>query len=201
MHTRSKSSFYCDNFLRCKQLRKWRFLVEKSSMEAKYSISEKEFLSAARLHMYIQCGSKIKLNWLYLPLVIGLFFYYFHPPFRGSIILLSIPYMLFSVCLLSKISKIALKRTYRREAVCFKDRKRISVEEEGIRISGYESKCFLRWHKIQKWRQDKNCLVLFLSPSNYVIIPKSIGDSGFDLAGLQMLLHKKVGKVKRTPFL
>jgi uncharacterized membrane protein len=66
----------------------------------------------------------------------------------------------------------------------------------GVRIAAPYGDAKLVWEIIMKWRQDKNYILIYLTPSVFYILPKSIAASGFDVPMLIRQLAEHVGKLR-----
>ena len=69
----------------------------------------------------------------------------------------------------------------------------LTLEADGVRYTTADANVLLRWEKILKWREDEAYLLLFHSPRLFNIVPKALGQRGFDVAALQLRLESNVG--------
>ena len=65
--------------------------------------------------------------------------------------------------------------------------------ESGCTLTTGHGQKSVPWESLLKWREDKNCVLVYFAPDMYYPIPKRLAESGFDLEGFRTLLRNKLG--------
>ena len=89
-----------------------------------------------------------------------------------------------------------LARRHYRNYKLIQDPVAIQLQEDGIRLRSHDYEGAVRWENILKWRQNDQYFLIYPAPRLYNIIPKTISEQGFDLAALTQQLEVHVGKAK-----
>lgn len=68
--------------------------------------------------------------------------------------------------------------------------------ENGLLFKSKNGENLLEWKYIIKWRQNKEFILVYLTPYQYSIIPKRLEANGLDITSLENALLTHVGKAK-----
>jgi hypothetical protein len=82
-----------------------------------------------------------------------------------------------------------LYRTYR----AVKEPVGILLEEDGLRFRGSDTNSLLKWQHLIKWRENQEFILVYQNSRLYHIIPKRLGSSGLDIAGLIAKIEANIG--------
>ena len=69
----------------------------------------------------------------------------------------------------------------------------LRLRDEGIHFSTSDGAGLVTWDKVLKWRKNHRYLLIYLMPRLYHIVPARVAESGFDLARLCGALEENVG--------
>ena len=160
-------------------------------MEARFRISEKDYVNALKLHgrltpklmaIYLSVAGALLLIAVFGPSLIregaigGLI--------GGGIVVIFGRYL---------FTPILAKHHYGKYKAIH-DEFVIDLSGDGVCIASSNAKGILPWNNILKWRENEEFLLLYLMPKLYHIVPKSISKQGVDIALLVENLNKYVGK-------
>lgn len=160
-------------------------------MEAKFRISEKDYVNALRL--YGRLTPKMMALYLLVAGALVLLAIFGPTLFRsgaiggligGGIVVIFGRYF---------ITPLLGKRHYRKYKAIY-DEFVIGLSDDGVCIEFSNAKGILPWSDILKWRENEEFLLIYLMPRLYHIVPKSIAQNGFDIALLVKSLNKNVGE-------
>lgn len=160
-------------------------------MEAKFRISEKDYVDALKL--YGKLTPKMMTIYLLVAVALVLIAVFGNPLFRsgaigglagGAIVVILGRYALTPM----------LARRHYRKYRAIHDEFTIRLDDDGVCLESSNSKGILPWNDVLKWRENEDYLLIYLMPRLYHIVPKSIEQEGFDLALLTNCLYKNVGK-------
>lgn len=70
----------------------------------------------------------------------------------------------------------------------------LEISTEGIKMSAENGESKLPWKHMLKWRQSDKFILIYVLPKLFYIVPKTLADKGFDVAGLVEKLHKHIGQ-------
>lgn len=160
-------------------------------MEAKFRISEKDYVNALKLYGRLSP----KMMALYLLVAAALVFVaiFGSTLFRsgaiggligGGVVVIFGRYV---------ITPLLGKRHYRKYKAIH-DEFVIGLSDDGVRVESSNAKGILPWSDILKWRENEEFLLLYIMPRLYHIVPRSIAQNGFDIALLVKSLNENVGK-------
>lgn len=160
-------------------------------MEARFQISERDYVDAMKLHgklttkMVIIC--LVVMGALVLVAIFGT------PLLRSGAIGGLIGGSLVAIFGRYLITPIVAKRHYRNYKAIH-DEFAISLQDNGVYLESTNAKGVLPWTDILKWREDETFLLLYLMPRMFHIVPKSLAEQGFNINLLVKNLNENVGK-------
>ncbi|MDR2871769.1 MAG: YcxB family protein [Xanthomonadaceae bacterium] len=158
-------------------------------MKADYLISEDDYVAAMQLH----AG---RSPWLLLAIIGGTL----------AIMLVStqrfpLTFWTAGICLILMVGMLASRhvvvpefrrRQYRASEM---QERRFSVEllDDGIRFIFPGGERQVPWSAISRWRENRRCVLVYLSPDIFQVVPKSVVEKGFDIKALTGALIRNVG--------
>lgn len=161
------------------------------------TISQEEYFKASNLHTKITAGKLIRLAIATLLCAFmiasldkrqniqtfGLALIYFLTLYIGVWILLYL------------LKFYLVRRNYRLSPLA---RQPVSIcfLHNGLLFKTTTGENLIEWKYIVKWRQNKEFILVYLTPSRYSIIPKRLESNGLNIASLENALLKHVGKEK-----
>ncbi len=160
-------------------------------MEARFRISEKDYVNALKLH--VRLTPKIIAIYLLVAGALVLVAVFGPPLIRGGAIGGLIGGGIVVIFGRYLFTPILAKHHYRKYKAIH-DEFVIELSGDGVCIASSNAKGILPWNDILKWRENEEFLLLYLMPRLYHIVPKSISKQGVDIALLLDNLDKYVGK-------
>lgn len=158
-------------------------------MKATYRITEDDYVNAMKL----AAKTSVWLLLIYSILSIALILLVIFGPLSGITIAALAGSFIFAMGWRYIGLPIISRRHYRKSKLLHEESS-IELLEDGIRSTSSTGNGKLTWDKMLKWRQNKNCILIYLAPRLFAIIPKRIGSNGFDNSLLSSTLLSHVGK-------
>ncbi|MDX2418013.1 MAG: YcxB family protein [Xanthomonadales bacterium] len=160
-------------------------------MEAKFRISEQDYVDALKLHGKLT--PKSLAVYLLLGLTLVLIAMIGSPIIRGGAI-----GGLAGAAVVVILGRFALQpilaRRHYRKYKAMHDEFTIRLDDAGLGLESSNAKGVLPWGDILKWRENEDYLLIYLMPRLYHIVPKSVSQDGFDLTHFVKTLNENVGK-------
>ena len=167
-------------------------MFQEKEMEAKYKLSEGEYVRGNKLFTQLSKASKIKYTIAVLILV-AIFIFANSPAIKGGSVFAIIGGFLGHIIQRHIYAPWATKRQYRNYKAAQKETI-ISLVDEGIEFKVENGEAILKWQDVYNWRENDELLLVYQAPHVYHIIPKSICRQSSVLDGLMSSL---VSNVKR----
>ena len=166
-----------------------RMSVEASS--ASYTISQKDFIAASRLHE----TPPLRLVLILVAVLIGLVVVYITDYYGfGQLALGTLAGLILAYVVLQLFaSPYKAKRFYQRFDVLHAPL-RIKLLPTGLELHTSGGIKNLAWKGITDWKQNQQFLLIYPNPNVFYIIPKAIYAEGFDGRALEQALSLYVGK-------
>jgi len=160
------------------------------NMKTEYTITEIDYVNSMKL--FSRITSRTMVLYVIALVMLGLVAVYGSPVLKSGAIggLIGGFVVIFLVRFV--INPVLSRRHYRKYKA-IQEPLFIQLMEEGVQFSNFDGEGFLRWEKIHKWRQNERYVLIYPMPCIYHIIPKTTGESGFDLGALIKALEDKVG--------
>jgi len=79
------------------------------------------------------------------------------------------------------------------KALAMHDEYVITLRVDGVRFALAGGESLLPWSKILKWRCNADCVLIYLMPYSFSIIPMRMAEQGFDMERLKAALAQHVG--------
>ena len=70
----------------------------------------------------------------------------------------------------------------------------IQLKDDGVLIQSDDNRGLIKWEHMHKWRQNDRYVLIYPMPKLFYIVPKTVGETGFDIAVLVEALRTNVGK-------
>ena len=157
-------------------------------MEAKYHISEQDYVNSVRLF-----GKLSQIKIYLVGFIVLMIVATFGPSiFRGGAIggLAGGIIIFFYGCFCN--SSVFARRYYRQSKV-MQEEVTLIFDEYGLHYISSSVDFKIAWGDIFKWRQNENSILIYLMPKLYFIIPRSLPSTHFDMALLIERLNTNVG--------
>ena len=160
-------------------------------MEAKFRISENDYVNALKL--YARLNPKMLI--IYLSVAGGLILVaIFGSPLVRSAAIGGIIGAAIVVILGRYLLSPMLARRHYRKYKAIHDEFTVGLNDDGVSIESSNAKGLIPWDNILKWRDNDDYVLIYLMPRLYHIVPKSVSRDGFDVALLVNSLNRNVGK-------
>jgi hypothetical protein len=160
-------------------------------MEAKFRISEQDYVDAMRLF------GKLTPRWIAIYSAAALAFaalaYFGSPVLRGGAIGGLIGGALVVLVLRPVLSPLLARRHYRKYKAMHVEF-RVELVDDGVRIASPTAEGRITWEQVHKWRENDAFVLIYPMPRLFHIIPKALAAQGFDLQGLADGLRRHVGE-------
>jgi hypothetical protein len=160
-------------------------------MEAKFRISEQDYVDAMRLF------GKLTPRWIIVYSVCAVAFgalaYFGSPVLRGGAIGGLIGGALVVLVLRPVLSPFLARRHYRKYKAMH-DEFAVELVDDGVRFATPTSDGRVTWDKVHKWRQNDQFVLIYPMPRLFHIVPKAVAAQGFDIPELANRLLQHVGK-------
>jgi len=159
-------------------------------MNTKYTITENDYIQASKLHLRLT-KKRLFANIFSVVFILVLIF-------SGNEIISRFATIAFLgattaiIFLRYVLHPIMARRNYRNYPA-IKQEFEIELEESGIKISTQTSQSQIMWKNIIKWREGEKYILVYLMPSMFNVIPKSLESSGFEISKLKEYLQENVG--------
>ncbi|MFP1683805.1 YcxB family protein [Alloalcanivorax sp. C16-1] len=72
----------------------------------------------------------------------------------------------------------------------------VELKDEGVLFSTEDGGGLVRWDSLHKWRQNDRYILILIMPKLYYVVPKSLGDRGFDIPRLLDALKKNAPEIR-----
>jgi len=160
-------------------------------MEAKYRISEEDYVNANKL--FGKLTPKLILVYVVVSLALIVVAIFGSPVLKGGAIGGLVGGLIVTLLGRLLISPLLAKRHYRRYKAIH-DEFIVQLLDDGVRFISSTGEGKVGWDSIHKWRQNKDYILIYPMPRLYHIVPKSISSSDFDIQKLIESLNKNIGK-------
>jgi len=163
-------------------------------MATEYRISVDDYIQAGLLNGEMTARSKRIHLYIDIALVVlgALAFYFEQGIIGGALIGAAVGGNLLPYILRNYVSPWLLKRHYDKYPQ-MKKPVEITLDELGIRMESEDGSGILKWQDINRWRENKLLILVYLAPKIYHLIPKRIVNDGFPLQKLEEKLLDHVG--------
>lgn len=147
------------------------------SNEVKYTVTEEDTVAALRLHWkpsrVIRSFQIFIAMWVVILAFVG-------PTNTIKILALSC----ITVYILTRklLGPYIQRRTYRKYKL-LQEPVYLSFDADGVKLSAESYNTSITWDHLVRWKDDDRLILLYVSPRQYYVIPKRIGDLGFDVDG------------------
>lgn len=151
------------------------------NMKTEYTITEIDYVNAMKL--FTRISSRTTILYVIALLMLGFVAVNGSPILKNAAIggLIGGVAVIF---LVRFVINPVLSRKHYRKYKAIQEPLFIQLMDEGVQFSNFDGEGLLRWEKIHKWRQNEEYVLIYPMPRIYHIIPKTIGESGFDLGAL-----------------
>ena len=166
-------------------------LCSKEIMEAKYRISEKDYVNALKL--FGKLTPKTMVIYAIALLILIALAVFGSPVLKGGAIGALVGGLIVTLIGRLIISPILAKRHYRKYKAIH-DEFTVQLNEDGVRFTSSTSEGLIPWDNMLKWRQNEDYILIYPMPRLYHIVPKSISSAKFDIQKLIEYLNQNVGK-------
>ena len=156
-------------------------------MEAKYRISEKDYVNANKLSGKVTF--KAALFYVVGLLLLAFLIVSGSPAIAGG----AIGALIAALIVRYIITPIVAKNNYRKYKA-IQDEFKVQLLEDSVKFIFSNGEGKVGWDSILKWRQNDEFILIYPMPSVYYIIPKYIASSGFNVDELINRLERHVGK-------
>jgi hypothetical protein len=159
-------------------------------MNAKYRVSEDDYVNATALFGKITLSSAIGLSALAL-LLLGLEL--FGPPFMQGVGIGGIIGGAIVAVLGRYVLSPWIARRHYRNYKAIQEEFTIEILDDCVHFSTADSDSKIKWANILKWRHNDAYILIYPMPRIYYVVPKSLAASGFDIPLLIAKLTQNVG--------
>lgn len=164
---------------------------KKDGMEAKYRISEKDYVNANKL--FGKLTPKITLTYLIASLLLIISAVFGPPILKGGAIGGLAGGLIVTLVAKFIASPLIAKRHYRKYKAIH-DEFTVQLLDDGVNFISSTGEGKVGWDSILKWRHNEGYILIYPMPKLYHIVPKSISESGFDIQLFIERLTNNVGK-------
>lgn len=161
------------------------------------TISQEEYFKASNLHTKITADKLVRL--VIVTLVCSFMIGSLDKRQNIQAFGLAFIYVLtfyIGVWILLYLLKIHLVRRNYRLSPLARQPVSICFLQNGLLFKSTTGENLLEWKYMIKWRQNKEFILVYFTPSQYSIIPKRLEANGLDIASLENALLTHVGKAK-----
>ena len=148
-------------------------MMQDQSVEASFTISENEYVSANKLF------TKLSIKTLFIYGLVGAAFAVIalvteSPVLRIGALGAIVGGFIGDLCVRKIFAPMQTKKQYR-EYKAIQEPVRITTEHSGIKFEAAIGDAMIEWNRIVKWRESDNFLLIYQAPQVYHIVPKRIG--------------------------
>ncbi|MFP6584592.1 MAG: YcxB family protein [Candidatus Hydrogenedentota bacterium] len=148
------------------------------SNEVDYLVTEEDTVAALRLHWkptrVIQSFQIFIGVWVVILAFVG--------P-TNTIKILALSCIGFYILTRKFLGPYIQRRTYRKYKL-LQEPVSLSFDADGVKFVAQSYNTAITWKHLVRWKDNDRFILLYVSPRQYYVIPKRIGDDGFDVEGL-----------------
>lgn len=156
-------------------------------MKITYQITELDYVRAYLLSRAFSMRAKV---WccIFVGLLISALFFVpegLKPLFSIFVILVLL------VGVIGYVASPYVARRYYRRHKAVREPYSVELLPEYVVISSARGSSRLKWNQIDKWRHDDTNIIIYATPKQFYIIPKTVAAQGFDIDELLLRLNIK----------